>query len=432
MSENDKYKGDNTSSPYNFKQNVNKFFDDLANLSFKNVIKNERLSRFPFNDTLYIEGTDGIPVEWTSSVTGNHFEYINAVTVTGSILAGENIKQDISINLSPNKEYTMMVYCNTPVSGLVIGMTADNSSQIFNSDPLSEEVNSATVTAAATSASTKYTLQFTTNATTVSGAVYIGFYNTTGSTQTFDIKYISVYEGSIEVAETTSTSVDHAVHSTFALSATYVTGTTVAASAIYAGQAGQATLANYATSAGSASYATSAGYATYSGSGNYATNSGSASYATSATYVIGLDNTYSEKASAIVKEDLVTYALWFNNATSGISCNVPVSSTSTFDALAFNATSKREYKERIEPVTYSGIDLLNTVDVVSFRFKEDQDKEYKVGFIADDTNPILAGQDNSKMDIGNCIGILIKAVQELSNENKLLREMILTNESNRN
>jgi hypothetical protein len=91
------------------------------------------------------------------------------------------------------------------------------------------------------------------------------------------------------------------------------------------------------------------------------------------------------------------------------------------EANYFNAVSKRELKENIETVTYSALDLIDSVDVVSFNFKNDETKDYKVGFIADDTDKILSGKDNDKMDINNCIGVLLKAVQELREENRLLK-----------
>lgn len=90
----------------------------------------------------------------------------------------------------------------------------------------------------------------------------------------------------------------------------------------------------------------------------------------------------------------------------------------------FNATSKRIFKENIAVVSYSALDIIDTVCVSSFNFKEDLSKSYKVGFIADDTHEILSGKDHDKMDMNNCIGMLLKAVQELREENRQLRTLI--------
>jgi len=70
------------------------------------------------------------------------------------------------------------------------------------------------------------------------------------------------------------------------------------------------------------------------------------------------------------------------------------------------------------------LDIINKTDIVEFNYKDDLDKEYKVGFIADDTDSILSGVNKDHMDSGNSIGLLIKAMQELSNENKELRKLL--------
>lgn len=107
----------------------------------------------------------------------------------------------------------------------------------------------------------------------------------------------------------------------------------------------------------------------------------------------------------------------------GSYCNDDGSWSSDFYMTApyFNAVSKRALKENIQPITYSALDIIDTVDVVSFNFKADETKDYKVGFIADDTDEKLSGKDQDKMDMNNCIGLLLKAVQELREENRQLK-----------
>ena len=51
-----------------------------------------------------------------------------------------------------------------------------------------------------------------------------------------------------------------------------------------------------------------------------------------------------------------------------------------------------------------------------FNYKTDASKTRKIGFIADDTDQLLAGPDKDMMDHQNVMGTLIKAVQELSAE----------------
>jgi hypothetical protein len=85
-------------------------------------------------------------------------------------------------------------------------------------------------------------------------------------------------------------------------------------------------------------------------------------------------------------------------------------------ANAFNLASARIYKENIVPFTNNGLDLINTIDVMAFNYKADPYKLQRIGFIADDTNSVFAGPNNDYFDIGNTVGILLKAVQEMSDK----------------
>ena len=51
---------------------------------------------------------------------------------------------------------------------------------------------------------------------------------------------------------------------------------------------------------------------------------------------------------------------------------------------------------------------------------EERKDEPKIGFIADDTDSIFSGLNKDKMDVYNCIGMLLKAVQELNDKIKKL------------
>jgi len=83
-------------------------------------------------------------------------------------------------------------------------------------------------------------------------------------------------------------------------------------------------------------------------------------------------------------------------------------------ANAFNLASARIYKENIVAYTYNGMDLINSINVMAFNYKADPYKLQRIGFIADDTNPIFAGPDNDYFDVGNTVGVLLKAIQELN------------------
>lgn len=98
-----------------------------------------------------------------------------------------------------------------------------------------------------------------------------------------------------------------------------------------------------------------------------------------------------------------------------------ISKNGQVTALGFTPTSKREAKKDIEPYTDSALDLLELVDIQKFKFKEDTEGIQRVGFIADDTDELLAGPKHDHMDLGNAVGLLIKGIQELRQENRELR-----------
>ena len=111
----------------------------------------------------------------------------------------------------------------------------------------------------------------------------------------------------------------------------------------------------------------------------------------------------------------------------GIKLNPSSESTFTNDikAKSFIANSARSLKTDIKPTKYNAIDEINKIDVVDFYFKSDNKKENpKIGFIADDTDPIFSTKEKNSMDLYNTCGMLLKAVQELSAENKELRKRI--------
>ena len=93
-------------------------------------------------------------------------------------------------------------------------------------------------------------------------------------------------------------------------------------------------------------------------------------------------------------------------------------------AGAFTSSSKREYKENIQLVDYSCLNIINSIKVCSFNMKGDGEKDYRIGFIADDTDARVAGKNHDIMDLQNCIGVLIKAVQELSQEVEKLKKRL--------
>ena len=106
----------------------------------------------------------------------------------------------------------------------------------------------------------------------------------------------------------------------------------------------------------------------------------------------------------------------------GIEAKGSICSEKNIIGLNSGTYSSRAYKENITPFTESAVDLINTIDIVNYTYKADEDHNHKIGFIADDTHEYFATKDHNIMDQSNCIGLLLKAVQELSAENKELRK----------
>lgn len=79
-------------------------------------------------------------------------------------------------------------------------------------------------------------------------------------------------------------------------------------------------------------------------------------------------------------------------------------------------TSAREKKNVMGDYIGSALSLLNRTKIVEFSYKVDKTNTPHIGFIADDTPVELSGLKQDSMVVGDCIGVLIKAVQELSAE----------------
>lgn len=79
-------------------------------------------------------------------------------------------------------------------------------------------------------------------------------------------------------------------------------------------------------------------------------------------------------------------------------------------------TSKRSEKKDIVPFDRKALDVLKNVEIVRYVFKKDPNNTPLIGFIADDTDSDLSGVNHDSMMVNSCIGILIKAVQELAAE----------------
>lgn len=126
---------------------------------------------------------------------------------------------------------------------------------------------------------------------------------------------------------------------------------------------------------------------------------------TNASLMIGQTNSYH---TCVAKNQITAYN---GNTSTTLKLN---ENGGTVEAPSFTATSSREKKENIVPYTLSALDIINNTDIVSFNYKGDKDKIPYVGFISEDTQTPLSTPDHKHMSVNSCIGILLKAVQELN------------------
>ena len=91
-----------------------------------------------------------------------------------------------------------------------------------------------------------------------------------------------------------------------------------------------------------------------------------------------------------------------------------ITMTGTIQANTFKSASSRKMKENITPTIISALDVIDKVDIVDFNYITDDEKTPHIGFIAEDTDSLLSTPHLNGMDHANCIGVLLKAVQEIT------------------
>lgn len=101
-----------------------------------------------------------------------------------------------------------------------------------------------------------------------------------------------------------------------------------------------------------------------------------------------------------------------------------ITANGEMQATGFYQTSLRSAKRDIKFFDQSALEVIRGVDVVSYRYKAQTDDETHIGYIADDTHELLSGKKHDHANQGNAIGLLIKAVQELEKQNKVLLDQV--------
>lgn len=83
-----------------------------------------------------------------------------------------------------------------------------------------------------------------------------------------------------------------------------------------------------------------------------------------------------------------------------------------------SSTSSKKFKYGIKPFDGNALSLIKDLNIVEFRYIKEYDDPniLHYGFIAEDTSEVFSTKYHDRMDYTNCIGILLKAIQELEKE----------------
>ena len=153
----------------------------------------------------------------------------------------------------------------------------------------------------------------------------------------------------------------------------------------------------------------------------------------SESQVSGLTNDLASKLTGISSTSSGTGGVVTNVSASGSTVTVTKSNDISVNSLTasgsisandFTATSSRKLKENIRPTVVSALNLIDSVNIVDFNYIADSKKVPHIGFIAEDTDDLLSTPEKNKMDYTNCIGTLLKAVQEITAGMKVLEDKI--------
>lgn len=93
-------------------------------------------------------------------------------------------------------------------------------------------------------------------------------------------------------------------------------------------------------------------------------------------------------------------------------------------AATFVQSSLRTLKEDIRPFSQSALDIIEKVQVRTFKFKEGSTGRTNIGFIADEVPDEMASPQRQGVDQTNTVALLVKAVQELTEQNKALQQEV--------
>ena len=90
-------------------------------------------------------------------------------------------------------------------------------------------------------------------------------------------------------------------------------------------------------------------------------------------------------------------------------------SANTITANCISTTSSIKCKCDIDKWNGSALSILNNTDIVQYKYKKENANDlYHVGIIAENTNTLISGKNQDQMRLSDSVGLLMKAVQELT------------------
>lgn len=93
-------------------------------------------------------------------------------------------------------------------------------------------------------------------------------------------------------------------------------------------------------------------------------------------------------------------------------------------ATSFFQSSLRSLKKDIQPFDRSALAVFEKVQVRTFKFKADPEAKTNIGFIADEVPDEMATPKRNGVDQASTVALLVKAVQELMEQNKALQKEV--------
>jgi len=146
--------------------------------------------------------------------------------------------------------------------------------------------------------------------------------------------------------------------------------------------------------------------------------------ASSVDYALGIDTAH--MWSSIPYNNTTVGFKWYGGTTqiARLDGTGNLTLSGQVQATSFFQSSLRSLKKDIQPFTASALKIFEKVQVRTFKFKADASGKTNIGFIADEVPDEMATPQRNGVDQTSTVALLVKAVQELTEQNKVLQQKI--------